>query len=138
MGCSPVIWDRLTVLALQCDDELAREKRVATQHWRCTEKLLIDELDALPNEMRLLRAAADPTAIRDRLHRLDASAGFCGTPALALAIADLRRDHEHARFCSDDSIDRFLRVCMQTREVLALSWPSTATDPAVSSMNRLA
>lgn len=101
------------------DDELAREKTGSDPTIVATlRKLLIDELDALPNEFRMLRMAADPAAIRDRLHRLDASAGFCGAPALALAIADLRREQEYAASCSDQSIDRFLKVCLLTRQAL--------------------
>ena len=52
--------------------------------------LLMRELDALPAELADIASRADFAALRDRLHRLDASAGFCGTPALVGAGAKLR------------------------------------------------
>jgi len=52
--------------------------------------LFAAELDALPAEIARLRDGGDPQALRERLHRLDASAGFCGAVALAQAIGRLR------------------------------------------------
>ena len=52
--------------------------------------LFVGELEALPAEMEAFAARDDREALRDRLHRLDASAGFCGVPALVTASAHLR------------------------------------------------
>lgn len=52
--------------------------------------LFATELEGLPAEIAAFRARDDRSALRDRLHRLDASAGFCGAPALARAIHALR------------------------------------------------
>src|SRR5262249_7614100 len=52
--------------------------------------LLIGELDGLPAEIAAFAERNDVAALRDRLHRLDASAGFCGAPALTQACATLR------------------------------------------------
>ncbi len=52
--------------------------------------LFAEELLALPTEIAQLRSNGDSAALRDRLHRLDASAGFCGATALASAIQGVR------------------------------------------------
>ncbi|MBA8886062.1 CheY-like chemotaxis protein/HPt (histidine-containing phosphotransfer) domain-containing protein [Dokdonella fugitiva] len=52
--------------------------------------LFVGELEALPAEVEAFAARDDREALRDRLHRLDASAGFCGVPALVAASARLR------------------------------------------------
>jgi CheY-like chemotaxis protein/HPt (histidine-containing phosphotransfer) domain-containing protein len=52
--------------------------------------LFVGELEALRAEMEAFAARDDRAALRDRLHRLDASAGFCGVPALVAASARLR------------------------------------------------
>lgn len=49
------------------------------------------ELDALPQEIAGYASNCDLAALRDRLHRLDASAGFCAAPALAQASQALRQ-----------------------------------------------
>ncbi|TXI78222.1 MAG: response regulator [Dokdonella sp.] len=53
--------------------------------------LFVKELDELPVEMDVMAGNADLSALRDRLHRLDASAGICGTPLLAEACRTLRK-----------------------------------------------
>jgi CheY-like chemotaxis protein len=52
--------------------------------------LFAAELDALPDELDRLSAKRDAEGLRERLHRLDASAGFCGAPSLLHAAAALR------------------------------------------------
>jgi len=80
--------------------------------------LLVAELDALPAELTGLQARNDIAGLRDRLHRLDASAGFCGAPALARAGATLRAaldahdDWPHAA-CAE-----FLAACVDVRAQL--------------------
>ncbi len=53
-------------------------------------KLLIDELAAIPDEFARLSQSRDGDALRERLHRLQASAGFCGASALVAACIRLR------------------------------------------------
>ena len=80
--------------------------------------LLVAELDALPAELTGLQARNDIAGLRDRLHWLDASAGFCGAPALARAGALLRAamdahdDWPHAA-CAE-----FLAACADVRTQL--------------------
>ena len=52
--------------------------------------LLLRELDTLPTEVGAMVGAGDADALRERLHRLDASAGFCGAPSLTRACANMR------------------------------------------------
>jgi HPt (histidine-containing phosphotransfer) domain-containing protein len=52
--------------------------------------LFVGELEALPAEIEAMALRGDREALRERLHRLDASAGFCGVPALIAAAARLR------------------------------------------------
>ena len=82
--------------------------------------LFADELDALPAEMDCLATRADITGLRERLHRLDASAGFCGAPALQAAIMRLRASLEGGDW-PHDTIDSFLAACARVREALGAS-----------------
>ena len=83
--------------------------------------LLIAELDALPAELAGFGARADLAAMRDRLHRLDASAGFCGEPALADACAALRGALDSGGVWPHAAADRFLAACADVRARLATS-----------------
>ncbi|MBO9663472.1 response regulator [Dokdonella sp.] len=80
--------------------------------------LLAAELDALPSEMAAIAAARDADALRQRLHKLDASAGFCGAPALGEASASLRTALQEVDW-PDHAVARFLRICTQVRALLA-------------------
>jgi len=51
--------------------------------------LFAGELQALPDELK--RLSSEPSALAERLHRLQASAGFCGAQRLLCAIAAARR-----------------------------------------------
>ena len=81
-------------------------------------KLLAVELDALPGEVRLFERDADTVALRDRLHRLEASAGFCGASALALAIGRLRDSLDRDTAWPGAAITDLLQVSAQTRLAL--------------------
>jgi CheY-like chemotaxis protein/HPt (histidine-containing phosphotransfer) domain-containing protein len=81
--------------------------------------LLVAELDALPAEIADLRARRDVAALRDRLHRLDASAGFCGAPALANASAALRAALDTEADWPRLPTDAFLTACAEVRARLA-------------------
>ncbi|NCT66277.1 MAG: response regulator [Rhodanobacteraceae bacterium] len=79
--------------------------------------LLAAELDALPGELAAFGAQHDTAALRDRLHRLDASAGFCGVPLLTQAAARLRAALEASAW-PDADIAAFLARCAQARMLL--------------------
>lgn len=79
--------------------------------------LLAGELDALPGEVAALAERRDADGLRDRLHRLDASAGFCGTPALAAANARLRAALAVSPW-PDAALASFLATCAALRERL--------------------
>ena len=79
--------------------------------------LLAAELERLPTEMAAIGAHRDTTALLDRLHRLDASAGFCGAPALARAGAKLRASLRSPDW-PDAEMARFLEACRRVRAQL--------------------
>ncbi|HEV7490058.1 MAG TPA: response regulator [Rhodanobacteraceae bacterium] len=87
--------------------------------------LLVAELNTLPAEFAAIATRADVDALRDRLHRLDASAGFCGTPALARAGARLRVALDAADAWPDAAATDFLAACADIRAQLLVSEPST-------------
>lgn len=87
--------------------------------------LLGTELEQLPAELAAIGSRRDVPALLDRLHRLDASAGFCGVPALVVAGARLRNalvgEWPHTE------VEQFLITCHAMRERMA-SAASTARD----------
>ena len=90
--------------------------------------LFAAELDALPADIESLAVRKDDAGLRDRLHRLDASAGFCGAPALQEAIARLRGalvDEEWPQAAIED----FLAACAHVRAALAAQ-DDSGTGPA--------
>jgi CheY-like chemotaxis protein/HPt (histidine-containing phosphotransfer) domain-containing protein len=80
--------------------------------------LLAAELDALPVEITAIDAARDAAALHERLHRLDASAGFCGVPALGDAGSRLRAALAAGEW-PQSAIAQFLRRCGEVRALLA-------------------
>lgn len=80
--------------------------------------LLAAELDALPSEIAAIGSARDSEALRERLHRLDASAGFCGAPALSEAGSRLRAALAAAEWPQSE-IGQFLKRCSEVRALLA-------------------
>jgi len=80
--------------------------------------LFAAELDALPTEIESFAERNDVAGLRDRLHRLDASAGFCGAPALQAAIARLRSSLDGPHW-PQAAIGDFLAACARAREALA-------------------
>jgi CheY-like chemotaxis protein/HPt (histidine-containing phosphotransfer) domain-containing protein len=81
--------------------------------------LFSSELDALPNELAHMSTHRDSAALRDRLHRIDASAGFCGAPALVRAAARLRSALDGGTDWPHDAIAAFLADCASVRDALA-------------------
>lgn len=80
--------------------------------------LLVGELAALPGEFASLGANEDANALRERLHRLDASAGFCGVPALVHAASALRASLNRPTW-PHSAILEFLAACERARALLA-------------------
>jgi CheY-like chemotaxis protein/HPt (histidine-containing phosphotransfer) domain-containing protein len=80
--------------------------------------LLVTELEALPAEVAAIAARDDRPALLDRLHRLDASAGFCGVPALVAASARLR-DRLGDENWPGAGVADFLAACERSRERLS-------------------
>lgn len=77
------------------------------------------ELDSIIADLDGNRAT-DPPALRERLHRLAASCGFCG--AAALRASAVRLDHELAAIGADAVATRdFLTIARATAERLAAS-----------------
>lgn len=80
--------------------------------------LLRVELAALPGELRTMAARADRAGLRERLHRLDASAGFCGALALARASAALRATLDVGGREADTALERLIDAATRTARVL--------------------
>lgn len=78
-------------------------------------RLLAGELDALPGEIATHAANKDSEALRERLHRLDASAGFCGATRLAKAARELRRDLDNKAGWPEGAISALLDASAETR-----------------------
>jgi len=78
------------------DDAAGLEASGSPDNLRTLRALFADELDTLSGELAGL--LGDPAALRERLHRLRASCGFCGAIALGTACATLGKaleaDHE--------------------------------------------
>jgi len=80
--------------------------------------LLVGELDGLPAEFDGMAASGDTAALLDRLHRLDASAGFCGAPGLARAGAKLRLALNIQSGWPHAAAADFLATCAEVRALL--------------------
>lgn len=101
------------------DDALAAEKTGGDASIIAALRgLFAGELDVLPEELDQYATEDDRTALLDRLHRLDASAGFCGAPALTQAIKVLRAQLQAESAWPTAAIAEFLRTCMKTRAAL--------------------
>ncbi len=81
-------------------------------------ELFLRELDDLPREIEHIMQLGDHAALRDRLHRLDASAGFCGAPAVVQATAALRSAVAGSP-CPPGAVAAFLAVCARVHTELA-------------------
>lgn len=81
--------------------------------------LLIGELDTLPAEVADWQKCRDQHALRERLHRLEASAGFCGARGLQAAIVNLRAALHSDPEWPDSAITEFLDACALVRGLLA-------------------
>lgn len=83
-------------------------------------ELLAAELLHLPNEIAEMSDASDFPVLCDRLHRLEASAGFCGASALSDAIIALRATIDgDSRNLSTEAVAAFLAVVTATEKSLS-------------------
>lgn len=80
--------------------------------------LFVAELDALPMEIEAIDTRGDAEQLRQRLHRLDASAGFCGVPALQRAASVLRKALDKPEW-PGAAITDFLTLSARVRTLLA-------------------
>jgi HPt (histidine-containing phosphotransfer) domain-containing protein len=85
---------------------------------RALRELLCKELEALPAELETWRLDDDRAALKDRLHRLDASAGFCGAAVLTEALAVVRKDIDDGSEWPSQSIAGLLDASARTRQAL--------------------
>ncbi|MEO7200720.1 MAG: response regulator [Dokdonella sp.] len=90
--------------------------------------LLVTELQTLACECADLGRRRDRNGLTDRLHRLDASAGFCGTPALARAVQQLRAELDQASAWPDMAINEFLQTATSTLQALRDQSESTSRE----------
>ena len=81
--------------------------------------LFAHELEALPGELRAFTARADATALRDRLHRLDASAGICGVAQLRELVERVRRGLEGAHWPVIE-VEALAEAARKVREALPI------------------
>lgn len=101
------------------DDTLAMEKTGGDASIIAALRgLFASELDALPDELDRFSATVDREGLYDRLHRLDASAGFCGAPALGKSIAALRERLDADASWPHAALAELLSTCMDTRRAL--------------------
>jgi len=80
--------------------------------------LFAAELEALPAQIAGFGVRNDMAALRERLHRLEASAGFCGAPTLTRAIAAVRSALESPLWPTA-AVATLLEVSERTRQRLS-------------------
>jgi CheY-like chemotaxis protein/HPt (histidine-containing phosphotransfer) domain-containing protein len=101
----PLLDDASALAAIGGDDNAMRALR----------SLFAQELEALEHDLR--SATPEVRVLSERLHRLRASSGFCGAPALGAAA--LRLQHALGRDLARDAMSDFVRICSATRQGLA-------------------
>jgi CheY-like chemotaxis protein len=89
--------------------------------------LLVRELELLPTELDGIGERRDAHALRERLHRLDASAGFCGVSVLARAGSALRVELDAPGWPAA-AIARFLDTCSQVHAMLGQTTSASVVD----------
>lgn len=73
------------------DDSLALRNLGSADSMRALRRLFRQELEALPAEIAAALTRGDTAALTERLHKLCASASFCGAPRLDQACRALRQ-----------------------------------------------
>lgn len=101
------------------DDSLAAEKTGGNASIIAALRgLFAAELDGLPDELDRFSSTVDRNGVLDRLHRLDASAGFCGAPALSRSIAALRKQFDIQSNWPHAALADLLATCVDTRRAI--------------------
>ena len=101
------------------DDEQARRAAGGDEGIVASLRSLFSaELEALPSQIAAFAIDNDVVALRERLHRLEASAGFCGAPALARAISTVRAALDGAEWPAA-AVTMLLEVSERTRQRLS-------------------
>ncbi|UXI69667.1 response regulator transcription factor [Tahibacter amnicola] len=101
------------------DDEAALKAAGNSETLRALRALFADELRELPAVLSAGAGAGDGSAVRDRLHRLRASCGFCGAVALDQACVRLQgRIDATGTVCRAD-LDELLGIAGETLRALA-------------------
>ncbi|HEX7110911.1 MAG TPA: response regulator [Mizugakiibacter sp.] len=98
------------------DDDGAAAASGDAETVRALRRLLAGELDALAAELD--DGALDGTALRDRLHRVRAGAGFCGAAALDQAAAALAAALRDDGGGAGAALQRFRAVLRATQDAL--------------------
>ncbi len=96
------------------DDNLAVKASGNAKIVRSLRKLFAQELEALQAEPDQLLGANDVTVVRERLHRLRASCGFCGATALTDAIVRFDGSLRDQGEVTETARERLIQACRQT------------------------
>jgi len=101
------------------DDEQARRAAGGDEGIVASLRSLFSaELEVLPTQIAAFANDNDMAALRERLHRLEASAGFCGAPALAKAISTVRASLDGTQWPAA-AVTMLLEVSERTRQRLS-------------------
>ncbi len=81
-------------------------------------ELLSRELESVPDEFALLAARGDLVGMRERLHRLAASAGLCGAVVLGRVIDELHATLVAGPTCDAAALTGLFDACARTRAAI--------------------
>jgi len=98
------------------DDAAAAQTSGTPEAVQALRGLLARDLRHMASDLDQL--ATDPVELGKQLHRLLASCGFCGTPALADATRQLKRCLDARSAPSSDALERFRDALMRTLQAL--------------------
>jgi CheY-like chemotaxis protein len=110
--------DRAEPTAQLLDDALALRNLGNRDGVRALRRLFRAELDALPAEIQAALEQQDASQLSARLHKLCASAGFCGAPRLDQACRALRRHVDGGGAISATALRELLQAAEATRQAL--------------------
>ncbi len=85
---------------------------------RSLRHLLIKELLHLDTDLRSVCVLQDIASLNEQLHRLRASAGFCGAPGLHSAISHLQNAMNSSAGIKKQDLEVFLTTCESVRQAL--------------------
>jgi len=112
MSLTPAYMRRLPVL----DDTAALLASGDSTTMAALRQLLQQELLVLCNELEQL--SEDAVGLRERLHRLRSSCGFCGTTALSAQVVSLQQQLTSRPAMVDQAMTHFRSVLIETLEAL--------------------